>query len=73
MNMVDMYLSMNSCERDKNNNVFLIDQFDNTKRKLLGTIKRTSVEKGVLNIVIDYKLELPLSFIQINVDLEKNG
>lgn len=73
MNMVDLYLSMNSCERDKNNNVFLIDQFDNTKRKLLGTIKRTSVEKGVLNIVIDYKLELPLSFIQINVDLEKNG
>lgn len=71
--MVDMYLSMNSCERDKNNNVFLIDQFDSTKRKLLGTIKRTSVEKGVLNIVIDYKLELPLSFIQINVDLEKNG
>jgi len=74
MNMIDMYLKMNSCERDKDNNVFLIDQLDNTKRELLGTIKRTSIEKGVLNIVINYKKRVsPLSFIKINVDLEKDG
>jgi hypothetical protein len=69
MNMVDMYLKMNSCERDRDNNIYFVDPMDNSKRDLIGMLKEVDIKNGVLNIT--YKADSPISFIRVRVRMEK--
>lgn len=70
MNMLDMYLKMNSCQRDKDNNVYFVDPLDNSKKELVGELSKYYVRDGTLYIDIIKKVERPLEFIQINVCMD---
>lgn len=69
-NMIDIYLSMNSCVRDKNDNVFYIEM--NKKPQLLGKLTGHSVKGSTLNIEITTKLKQSIDFISINVSVTKD-
>lgn len=68
MNMIDIYLKMNMCVRDKDNNIYIVESNDN--KKLIGKIKDYKIKDGVLDIVISPKE--PIQFLQIKVSLDKD-
>lgn len=70
MNMVDMYLKMNSCERDKNNKVYFVDPVDNSKREFIGILDKVDLKDGTLYINVIKKVEKPIKFIQININMD---
>jgi len=66
MNMIDMYLSMNSCSRDKDDNLYLIK--DEGKKTLIGKIDSIEMNEGELNMKISSKYNL--KFVTFNVEIE---
>ena len=64
MNMIDMYLKINSCERDRNDNIYQISETN--EKVLLGKIKdyRINTNTGKLVLHID-KFQESVSFLQI--------
>lgn len=67
MNMIDMYLAMNSCERS-GDDVYFVDPMDNTKREHIAVIKKTEIKDGVLNIHMNYLKSI--DFITFNIVVE---
>lgn len=67
MNIIDMYLAMNSCERD-DNDVYFVDHTDRSKRELIAVISQTDITDSTLNIRM--KCEKPMNFIQFNIVIE---
>jgi len=66
MNMIDMYLSMNSCSRDDKNNLYLIK--DEGKKTLIGKIHNINMDNGELNMKISTKYNL--KFVTFNIEVE---
>jgi len=66
MNMIDMYLSMNSCSRDDKNNLYLIK--DEGKKTLIGKIQEINMDNGELNMKISTKYNL--KFVTFNIEVE---
>ena len=57
MNLIDLYLKMNSCERDKEDNIYFISPSSNEK-KVIGKLEGYDIKDGVFNLYIDkYKEE----------------
>ena len=67
-NMIDMWLSMNSCVRDKNDDIYFVD---GGKPQYLGTLDGYSIKDGVLNINVRAKQSI--DFINVNVTITKDG
>ena len=65
--MIDMYLAMNSCERD-GNDVYFVDPMDNSIREHIAVINKTEIEDGVLNIHMTHLK--PIEFITFNVVID---
>ena len=68
-NMIDIYLSMNSCVRDKNDNVFYIELGE--EPQLLGQLTGHYIKNGILNIDITAKQNV--DFLTINVTITKDN
>jgi len=66
MNMIDMYLSMNSCSRDEDDNLYLIK--DEGKKTLIGKIHSVEMDEGDLTMKISSKYNL--KFVTFNVEIE---
>lgn len=69
MNMVDLYLQMNSCERDGQNNVYFVDPTDNTKKEHVGKLIDWSMKGNEVNI--KFKSNKDLKFIKLDFEIEK--
>jgi len=67
MNMIDMYLAMNSCERD-GNDVYFVDPMDNSVREHIAIIKKTEIVDGTLNI--NMTMLKSIEFIKFNITLD---
>lgn len=65
-NMLDMYLSMNSCVLDKENNIYYIEL--NTAPKLVGKYISHKITNNTL--IINMKLEEGISLINVEVNNE---
>lgn len=68
MNMIDMYLKINMCERDENNNVFFISE---NERKHIGKITGYKIEDGVLDVNIVANQNI--NFIKLMATITKDG
>ena len=51
MNLIDLYLKMNSCERDSKNNIYFISPLTNEK-KIIGVLEGHDVQDGVFKVYI---------------------
>lgn len=67
MNMIDMYLAMNSCER-VGDDVYFVDPMDNSNRQHIAIITKSNIEEGTLNI--NMKMLRSIQFIKFNIVLE---
>lgn len=63
MNMIDMYLSMQSCTRDKDNCIYYNET--DGKKTLVGKIKKYEIVDGTLEVTITPKASV--QFINIKV------
>lgn len=64
INMIDIYLKMNSCERDSSNNVYYVD-LSQGKREKIGRLKSAKMDKnGQLNI--DFVSDKDIKFVNIS-------
>ena len=51
MNLIDLYLKMNSCERDTDNNIYFISPSTNEK-KVIGVLEGYDVQEGTFKVYI---------------------
>ena len=68
-NMIDMYLSMNSCVRNKNDDIFLVDVFG--KQQYVGKLTGHRVEGSTLHI--DVTAKQSINFINFKFTVTKDG
>lgn len=51
MHLIDLYLKMNACERDSENNIFFISPSTNEK-KIIGVLEGFDIQNGVFKVYI---------------------
>lgn len=67
--MIDIWLSMNSCIRDKEDNIFFIEL--NKEPKLLGRLKGHTIKNHTIHI--DVQVNNPINFINVKVNVDWDG
>ena len=69
INMIDIYLRMNSCERDDANNVYFVD-LSKSKKEKIGRLKQAQMDKnGTLNI--EFISDKDIKFINVSTVISR--
>ena len=69
INMIDIYLRMNSCERDESNNVYYVD-LSKSKKEKIGRLKTAKMDKnGTLNI--EFISDKDIKFINVSTVISR--
>lgn len=67
--MIDIYLRMNSCERDSANNVYYVD-LSKSKKEKIGRLKEAKMDKnGTLNI--EFISDKDIKFINVSTVISR--
>jgi len=67
MNLVDIYLQINGCRRDKSNKVYF---GTGDKEELVGVLKKHYIENGTL--YIEFESYSPIKFLNIQATFKVN-